>query len=116
MNNTVMTLGDCYNEKAKHEANVKIAYHALSEHDATDPAKFTVKMTHKIVFTSQMPSDEPKAGAFAIKLDEKSWNTNITHMLWQVRWTPKGLTPIKPAVYTLADINILPGRTLNITT
>ena len=118
-NGVVMPIGTVYLEKAKNEAKVKIAYHDVGTQDPHDPSQFPITMTHKVGFAfnydaEDKAGDDNKATMMAAKCEPSMWNTKVTRVLWQVRWTPKGLTPIKPSVYNLADITLLPGRCLKL--
>ena len=55
-----------------------------------------------------MNMEAKSANGFATQVPLRSWGTKLTDVLWQVKWTSKGLTPSKPAVYSLMEIELLP--------
>ena len=115
-NGVVQTVGHAYLEKFKIDPGAKIAYHKVNDMSADLPGSFVITQTHQIAFvvsdTSSEGSKTCPASTFAIHAPLEQWNTKVSAMLWQVKWTNKGLTPIKPAVYSLMEIELLPGRCL----
>ena len=46
----------------------------------------------------------------AAKEEFKVWNTDVLNTLWVVRWTAKGLMPVKPTVHLTGSLTLLPGK------
>ena len=53
-------------------------------------------------------------GNIATKEDPKYWSSDVTAIRWNVRWTQKGLQPIKPRVSASKKLTIPGGRALPI--
>ena len=113
-NGVVQPVGHAYLEKFKNDPGAKLAYHTVKDMSADTPGSFAITQTHQIAFvvsdTSSEGSKTCPATTFAIHAPLEQWNTKVSALLWQVKWTSKGLTPIKPAVYSLLEIELLPGR------
>ena len=45
-------------------------------------------------------------GVAALCLPFQKWQKSMIQILWTVRWTVTGLTPVRPLVVTLTDMNI----------
>ena len=111
LNNAVMKLATVLkNEQAKNPT-ASICYHKVIE-DPSDPNKFTLKQTHRIVVLVADVGDAPlNQTNFAAKVGSNPvpWKTHATHVLWQCRWTQKGLQAVAPRVYLSADVVLPPG-------
>ena len=120
INGLVTTLGKAYYEKLKTDMHAKIAYHTAVERkpDESNQSVLEIKQTHRIGFLVPENTQEAvkNANTFAAHLPLQQWNTQQTALLWQAKWTAKGLTPIKPAVYSLVEMELLPGRCVILTT
>ena len=114
MNGTVQSVGQLIKDKQKLDSSVKIAYHTIGAHNPDSATLFQISQTHKICFIAEKENQGSKAQTFALQVPLKCWNTNVTQVLWQVRWTTKGLTPIKPAIYTMVNIELPPGRCISL--
>ena len=113
LNGVVLPLGQVYLDKLKTEPNTKIAYHNIVERSAESPTTFTLNQTRNIAFTvaGDTHTDAPKAAnMFATQVPLWAWIAQLTEVLWQVKWTPKGLTPIKPAMYSLMEVEFVVGQ------
>ena len=112
LNGVVQSLGPAYLEKLKTDANAKIAYHNIGDRSTDMPGTFAVNQTHKIAFSliSEGSAEHKSANVFGACVPLKTWNTKYSQVLWQVKWTAKGLTPVKPAIYSKAELELLPGR------
>ena len=42
----------------------------------------------------------------------ETWNNEFFIVVWVVRWTAKGLQPVKPCVHLRAELVLPPGRAL----
>ena len=116
LNGVVASVGKLFMQKQKMDSTVKIAYHTIGERAADSPTTFTIVQTDMICFVVEVDSKDSKAQTFATQAPLKSWNTNATAVIWQVRWTTKGITPINAAVYTMMEVELLPGRCLPLET
>ena len=96
-NGVVQTVGHAYLEKFKIDPGAKLAYHKVNDMSADLPGSFVITQTHQIAFvvsdTSSEGSKTCPASTFAIHAPLEQWNTKVSALLWQVKWTNKGLTP-----------------------
>ena len=42
----------------------------------------------------------------AILLEPTKWNTEVLELVWVVRWTAKGLMPIRPVVISRGEVTL----------
>ena len=93
-----VTLGEVMAYQRSNKPDCHICYHNMDV-SMEDPKKFTLDLTHKVVF---QPKDDnvPEVSTHNLGYKEKleSWSSEALQLLWVVRWTAKGLMPVKPAV------------------
>ena len=80
-----------------------------------NPKSFSVKQKLCLHFVPR--DDQGELGTNSIASTEAAslWNTHISKVLWHVRWTQKGLMPIKPAVHLIENVTLAAGRALHLT-
>jgi hypothetical protein len=120
-NNMVMTVGKVLQDQRKKKPDCNICYHTITPDDS-DPAKFECVQNHRVVFTLK-DKDKESSGAgddgelnqssIASKEATKSWSTSVLITLWSVRWSAKGLMPVKPLVFICAGASLPVGRSLH---
>ena len=44
-----------------------------------------------------------------VKAPLTSWNPEVVQMRWQVRWSAKGLQPVKPVLHLIGALTLRPG-------
>ena len=112
LNGIVMDVGTVVRDQRATKPDAQICYHSIKV-DEADPQKFNIEVTHNVVFT---PKNEGLADKdlychnIVTKEELKVWNTDVLKTLWVVRWTAKGLMPVKPVVHLNGSLNLLPGR------
>jgi hypothetical protein len=111
-----MTLGQVVSEQHVKKPNAEVAYHKLSFAEA-NPKEFTLEQTHKIMFVPvQEDADNAKVGSIAAKEPVASYvSAQGLRVLWNVRWTAKGLMPVKPGVYLKGSVTLPPGKSCHLT-
>ncbi len=111
INGNVMKLEEVLALERKKKPTATIYYHDLVDSE-TEPGKFTLKQTHRVLF---VPTTKPEGGAAptlqnaGAELSPSQWNTHATMLIWQVRWVAKGLQAVGPRVYTTHDLALAPG-------
>ena len=111
-NGAVSPLSKIIAEQRQKKPDCQICYHKLAVDD-TDPKKFALEQTHKVVFCPKEESGEVNINSLAAKEALHSWNSSqCLEILWVVRWTAKGLMPVKPAVYLKGSVVLAVGRAL----
>ncbi len=98
----------------------KISYHTIK--DAPTPAQpgaFTVQVKSDLYFCLASlvkavlkeedgnPSLSASNSAAAVAMNK--WQEGRTHLLWVVKWAPKGLTPVTPKVALKASV-VIPAK------
>ena len=110
-NGVVVTLGKVVNEQKAKNPAITVCYHSLTIDDA-DPKKFECTQTHKVTF---IPKDDQAEkditiNTIACKEELKYWSTDVVQLMWIVRWTAKGLMPVKPVIHLKGQLTVPAGR------
>ena len=103
--------GDVIQAERKKKPNIEICYHKIQEGDSGDPSKFSLAQTHRVTF---IPKDAAEGTPNQSNLCAKAasvdnWTTHAMVILWQVRWTLRGLQAIAPRVYLTKEVVLAPG-------
>ena len=59
-------------------------------------------------------SQEPSQNTIGSKVAMDEWETDVTTVLWVVRWTARGLMPIRPQVHLKVSAVLSTGRALEL--
>ena len=93
---------------------VKLCYHKIAW-DVATPEACKIELTHKVAFVPDATeAAKLTVHNFAAKEAPGYWETETTHILWHVRWTVKGLMPIKPVVSLKGDLTLEGNQALAI--
>ena len=110
------------------EPNLKINYHTLVEQvDPSNPKVFNLNRTHDIYYiAAQKPRGDPAPGNpvegekmtqanMAAMVPLRHWHAcaNVA-LVWSVKWTVKGLMPIKPHICFMKEAMIKPGHGIHL--
>ena len=109
LNNQVLTLGTVLAAQRKQKADAQIVYHKITL-DANKPQEFTLASTHRVTFQMKDMPAENTIHNVAQKEPVNHWTNQATEVLWAVRWTQKGLMPVRPAVHLKAPLVLPPGH------
>ena len=72
--------------------------------------KFSLKIGLEIAFLPKDDQSELTPLNFAVKEQTSVWETKVTSIVWHMRWTQKGLQPIKPAVHVKTAFTVGGGQ------
>ena len=112
VNNTVTTLDAVIAKQRETKPEAQICYHKIIP-DEENPKRFKLECTHPIAFS---PKDDEAQGEVsstnvAIKADVERWSASgSSEILWHLKWTQKGLLPVKPAVHLVTKLSMASGR------
>ena len=95
------------------DPDVKVCYHKL-HWDEVDPKLFTITQTHIISF-NPLEAKGVAASNMATQEPVPFWNNEVTHVVWFVRWSQKGLLPVKPAVFLKGELNLMSEQACSVT-
>ena len=95
------------------DPDVKVSYHKL-HWDEVDPKLFTITQSHVISF-NPLEAKEVAASNMATKEPVSFWNNEVTHVVWSVRWSQKGLMPVKPGVLLKGELNLMSEQACSVT-
>ena len=114
MGSCVMKLQDIVQQQRKTKPQSCICYHQM-DFEKDDETKFKCRQTHKVVFMAKDVNAESDAALTVNNIGAKAgqlhvWETHAMCVLWQVRWSVKGLQAMCPRVYTTKDIVLQPGQ------
>ena len=114
-NGTPTKLRDVITEKRVSDVNCRICYHQLDDL-VDDPGNFSVLQQFAVCFiTDSAEKDATEISQFNFGMKTSSvaaWNDHCTQILWIVRWTTKGLQPVKPVVVITKEVILPTGRAL----
>ena len=106
--------------RAVDPTTAKVAYHELQDNPLPEDQtafKLTVKHPQTWKFENSPVKAEPNAiqtGACAGLVSYQNWNSRFTTLTWLMRWTNKGLTPVRPLIIAKTDVVITPNAALEI--
>ena len=105
-NGVVTTIGRVGLEKHKTSPQAKVVYHELVPNE-TRAGEFTLKLVHRIAFASKEAEiDTYTATNIGSTAPFNLWKNNVSEIIWSVRWTAKGLMPVRPLIYTRVGMKI----------
>ena len=113
-NGNVTTVGKLINDKAKTDPTCEIAYHKHTL-SPNKPGCFTCVQEHQVVFLKKEDSTDATQTNIGAKVPFSTWDSRVTRILWLVRWTAKGLMPVKPCVHFSVEVALATGRAAEIT-
>lgn len=123
MDGKVRSVGQILKDKrAISPLEVKILYHDMQDTPRPeDSAHFTLTLKTTVLFRPEALTvkEEQKAPDGAVTLphssvagclDTKAWDNLATRVLWSVKWTARGLSPVRPHVCLKANCKIAVGQ------
>ena len=116
LNNIPISVGKALERQRESKPDAQICYHKTNI-DMTDPSKMTFQQTHHVVFENTIDGKvaETSNANFAAKEEYQTWAaSDAVRIIWAVRWTAKGLQPIKPVLVLQGSCVVAPGRCLYI--
>ena len=114
INNVVQTLGKAVYDQRQTDPTAGVAYHKIAE-DTANPKNFTLSTTHRVAFALKEEGAESTqtANNIGLKCPFPMWNCGCLFIVWHVRWTLKGLVPVKPAVLLKASVTLAAAESLH---
>ena len=114
-NGVVQLLGKVVADQREKKPDATVCYHKL-EALPEDPKEFSLTPEHKVAFYPADADKDPLITCtnFATKFTKAHWEapSNSIAALWMVRWSAKGLMPVKPVVHLVGSATLPPGRAL----
>jgi hypothetical protein len=111
-NNCVRSLQNVLSDQRETKPDAQICYHK-TKIDEENPKTFTCSQTHRVAFTlSEAASADINHANIGAKESFPQWcASDVVSVLWVVRWTAKGLMPVKPVMHLTKGALVLPpGR------
>ena len=113
LNGIVMDVGTVIRDQRATRPDAQLCYHSIKV-DEDDPLKFLIEATRNVIFVPKnegLTDKDINCHNIAVKeKDMNVWNSGAMKTLWVVRWTPKGLLPIKPSVHLTGLLKLSPGK------
>ena len=125
-NNELTTVKDVMDAKRKTDPLAKVAYHKLVETNGEDHelGAFSLTQEHDVYFHpvghaldadgDAQDSRKPNQNFAACLIPHKLWETYTTAVEWAAKWAVNGLTPMRPVVVMTRDVELAPGRALEL--
>ena len=73
----------------------------------------TLKQTHRVIF-NQKSDDNKELGRQNAGFSLPFRASGLLRLVWHCRWTTKGLSPIKPALHLIGQINLPAGHAIKL--
>ena len=116
VNGVIMSMPVVVQEKMKTDASPIISYHTLVMTPGA-AGSFTLEQTHRVVYLKKEGTGDNVGtdlqSTIGAKLGFSYWDSPVSVILWVVRWTAKGLMPVKPVVYSSGSSVLASGRSLS---
>ena len=110
LNGTLQTIGQAVNEMRVKKPDAKIAYHTIQEGESLQ--EFNLTVSHQVAFVAKMEEGtEWSQKNIALKLFKDGMDSPL-QLIWYMRWSTKGLTPIKPALHLVGNVELAGGKAL----
>ncbi len=115
-NSTLMTLGEVVGQRQATHPDCKIAYHTMQPL-AESPGDFSCESQYEIFFVPEKCVDNTATQMnIGAKVGQvKPWLSTCTSLVWSVRWTGKGLGPLRPVIVLTKDLELPSGRCVCLT-
>ena len=120
-NGHLKTVYEIVHSQQQKVPTVKVAYHKMEENpDPKRVGNFSLKRSHTVWFIptgganveeaedeSQPASGQVNAGKL---IPNHVWGNHATKIVFSVKWGVSGLTPIRPQVVLVRDVDLAPSR------
>jgi hypothetical protein len=118
LGNVLKTLRQVVEEKRSTNPDVKICYHKINDTpQGSDPGAFGLDRSNDIFFVPSVSADStPSVGQSAVAriVPIGSWTRGIAGLTWVVKWTAKGLMPIRPQIVSFRQLTVTPGHAVRV--
>ena len=107
--------------RVKDPLKAKIAYHNMVDNPTPeDMAAFSLIIKYKHVWKSEAgnrpDSKDLLTAACGGWIGYKDWDTASTAVTWMMKWSSKGLTPVRPLVVSTKSMTLKPKHFHQVTT
>ena len=119
--NKVRTVLSIVNEKRESDPMCTVAYHDMEPNASGEPGDFLLTLKHNVFFVPDVlagkkDTEEMTQMSIGAAVPVTTWmEAKTVSLLWCVKWSVTGLSPVRPLVVTKAEIQLAPGRALQIT-
>ena len=121
LNGQLMTISTCVHQQRAKNPEAQISYHTTASVPEQD-GKYTFKLTHRVAFmpagkkekSSEM-EDEKESGLTVSNIGAKELPSTFAglhccQIVWHVRWTVRGLQPVKPMLHLTKRLTLPAGQ------
>ena len=106
-------------KKNKEPEKAVLRYHALVDKASPDAVSdFEPKVQKLIFWRAELAKIEKNtnSNSLAALFPAHAWDDDVTHVVWNVRWSKNGLCGLKPLVYLKVSVILKPGMAIKLTT
>ena len=105
LNGCVVTLGQAVGEMRQKKPDCRVAYFEVVPGESLN--EFQLRPTHRVVFCGKDTAD-----GNVLARHNCGWALPKTCLstVWHMRWSAKGLIPVKPALHLLGNVELEAGR------
>ena len=109
---SMQKLGQVLKDMREKKPDCRICYFQVVE-DQQSTGGFTLKQTHRVIFQKK-DGEEGQIGKHNLGMKLPFRSSPLLKVIWHVRWTTKGLSPVKPACHVLGQVNLAAGEALRL--
>ena len=119
MGQKYMSVADAIKPKRARNPMVKLMYHTMHSIADGPAGSFSVTQDHNVFFAPESAGvnaddsgDEKLQQSIGALVPRKAWDSHCLSIIWAVKWTANGLSPVRPVVVLTKDVSLMPARTL----
>ena len=109
---SMQKLGQVLKDMREKKPDCRICYFDIVE-DPQSVGAFTLKATHRVIFQKK-DGEEGQIGKHNLGMKLPFRSSPLLKVIWHVRWTTKGLTPVKPACHVMGQVNLASEEALRL--
>ena len=116
----LLELLDVVNEKRTTNPDCRVAYHDMTPIPPSDSlplGAFKLDVTKEIAFRPLTDVEGPAAKGhlqtrLASTIPVNAWDGNYSKLIWTLKWSTNGLTPVRPQIVLTKNVTLAPGKSL----
>ena len=117
----LLELLDVVNQKRTTNPDCRVAYHDMTPIPPSGSlplGAFKLDVTKEIAFRPLTDVERPEAAKghlqtrLASTIPVNAWDGNYSKLIWTLKWSANGLTPVRPQIVLTKNVTIAPGKSL----
>ena len=117
----LLELLDVVNQKRTTNPDCRVAYHDMTPIPPSGSlplGAFKLDVTKELAFRPLTDVERPEAAKghlqtrLASTIPVNAWDGNYSKLIWTLKWSANGLTPVRPQIVLTKNVTIAPGKSL----